>query len=157
MPREYKFITAAIALTLVVGACAPTLATRGNFLDDDRLKSLQQGVSTKDEVARKLGTPTTVDPFDGNTWFYIGEKTSTTAFFKPKVDDRKIIKLTFTEDGFLSNAEQMDKAAGKDIIIVEKVTPTPGRDMNAFQQFLSNIGRFNQSGAMGQAGTQGRQ
>ncbi len=162
MPREYKSnytiksVSAALVTAIILGACAPTVATRGNFLDDDRLKSIQQGVSTKEEVARKLGSPTTVDPFDKNIWFYIGEKTSTKAFFDPVVDERKILQLTFNDEGVLNDAKEIDKQAGKRIAIVEKTTPTPGQDMNMFQQFLSNIGKFNQTAGMGQQPTQGR-
>jgi len=145
----------ALLLTIVflgsmVASCAPMRATRGNFLDDDRLKTIQQNVSTKDEVQKTLGTPTTVDPFDDNTWFYIGEKTSTKAFFDPKIEARKVIQLHFNKDGILQTAQQVDEKSGRRIDIVTKTTPTPGRDLNAFQQFLGNVGKYNATpGGMG--------
>jgi outer membrane protein assembly factor BamE (lipoprotein component of BamABCDE complex) len=118
-------------------------ATRGNFLDDDRLKTVQQNVSTKDEIQKTLGSPTTVDPFDDNTWFYIGEKTSTKSFLDPKVTARKVIVMHFNKEGVLQTAQQVDEKSGRRIDLVEKTTPTPGRDVNAFQQFLGNVGKYN--------------
>lgn len=142
-----KTVFKAIFVTMILGslltACAPTLATRGNYLDNDRLKSVQQGVSTKDEVAKKLGTPTTKDPFDGNTWFYIGEKTSTKAFFDPEVNSRKVIVMKFSPEGILQSAQQVDEKSGRNIDLVDKTTPAPGQNMNAMQQFLGNLGKFN--------------
>lgn len=131
---------------LFVVACAPVKATRGNYVEDERLQSLQVLVSSKGEVERKLGSPTTVDPFDNNKWFYIGEKTETTSFFDPDVISRKVLALTFNEDGLLQTADYITEADAKKVEIVTKTTPAPGREMNAFEQFISNIGKFNQSG-----------
>jgi outer membrane protein assembly factor BamE (lipoprotein component of BamABCDE complex) len=152
MPRKTIYAAALMVLSLSVPliACAPTLATRGNFVDDDRLKGIQLHVSTKDEVESKLGTPTTVDPFDDNKWFYIGEKTSTEAFFDPKVLSRKVLGLTFSKEGLLENVENVDAKAGKNVEIVTKKTPAPGRDMSTVEQFFSNIGKFNSVGAQQQ-------
>lgn len=151
-PSPFHTLVLAVTLAAVLTGCSPTLATRGNFLEGERLQSVQQGVSTKDEVAKKLGTPTTVDPFDENTWFYIGEKTSTTAFFHPEVQARKVMIMRFNDQGILQSAEEVDEKSGKTIDVVKKTTPTPGKDVNVFQQFLGNLGRFNSGGpAQGQS------
>lgn len=146
---------AALCIALLAGACAPVMATRGNYIEDDRLQTIQMQVSSKGEVEQKLGSPTTVDPFDNNRWFYIGEKTETTAFFDPDVTSRKILMLTFDENGLLQNADYLDETKAQDIELVKKTTPAPGREMNAFEQFISNVGKFNQGG-MGQGQGPGR-
>lgn len=146
----------AIFLAGTLSACTPVMATRGNYLEQDRLKTLQVGVSTKAEVEKTLGTPTTTDPFDPNAWYYIGEKTSTTAFFNPKIDSRKIVVVYFDEQGLMKNAQEVDERAGKDIETVKKQTPAPGKEMNAAEQFLSNLGKFNQSGGMSNPANPGR-
>lgn len=144
-----KNILALVALTGFLGACTPIMATRGNFLNDEQLRGVQLGVSTSDEVQQKLGTPTTIDPFNKNKWFYIGEKTSTTAFFDPKIQARRVIVMQFDDNGLLQSANELDEKSGKQIEIVKKATPAPGREMNAFEQFLSNLGKFNQSSGAG--------
>lgn len=148
-------IACIFAVLLTVAGCAPMVATRGNFLENERLATVQQGVSTKDEVAKKLGSPTTVDPFDDKKWFYIGEKTSQIAFLNPKVDARKVIVMTFNDQGILQTAQEVDEKSGKQIDLVTKQTPTPGKDLNAFQQFLGNLGKFNSAGT-GQNQSPGR-
>ncbi|HEY1096246.1 MAG TPA: outer membrane protein assembly factor BamE, partial [Alphaproteobacteria bacterium] len=119
-----SFLT--ILATSLLLACAPTLNTRGNFLDDDQLKSIEKGISTKQDVAEKLGTPTTTDPFDQNIWMYIGETTETEAFFKPKVTSRRILKLQFDDTGLLSNIKEVNDKDGKAVELVQKTTPASG-------------------------------
>jgi len=156
MQRKISVFSLILATALLAGACAPVKATRGNFLDDERLRTLQVGVSTKAEVQQTLGTPTTTDPFDPNIWFYVGEKTSTTAFFKPEVEARKVIVMKFNEEGFLQEASAYSEKDGKRIETVDKKTPAPGKEMNAFEQFLSNMGKFNQSGFQDNRAGQGQ-
>jgi outer membrane protein assembly factor BamE (lipoprotein component of BamABCDE complex) len=60
---------AAALLGVAVTACAPTVATRGNMADPDRIAQVKVGQSTRDEVASVLGTPTSVGTFDQNVWY----------------------------------------------------------------------------------------
>lgn len=140
---RFSPLPALFCVALLLGACAPTLNTRGNFLENDRLQDLQSGVSSQKDIETKLGTPTVRDPFDKSTWFYIGEKTETTAFFNPKVTDRRVIKVQFDDVGMLSSISEVDEKAGKDVALVGKTTRSSGQQMNAFQQFLGNLGKFN--------------
>lgn len=158
MARKFSLILSILAICgpIAISACTPVMATRGNYVDEDRMKGLQVGVSSKAEVEKTLGTPTTTDPFDTNAWYYIGEKTSTTAFFNPKVDTRKIVVVYFDENGLLKNAQEVDEKAGKNVETVKKSTPAPGKEMNAFEQFLSNMGKFNQSGMGSNQKSQGQ-
>lgn len=149
MPRKTtplsSLIVVLVMAVVALAGCAPTAATHGNFLDDERLQGVQVGVSTKAEVEQKLGAPSTTAPFDDNTWYYIGEKTETTSFYDPEIIERKVIIMTFNEDGFLQEASQLDETEGKKIEVVKKTTPAPGREVNAFEQFLGNLGKFNAS------------
>lgn len=36
----------------------------------------------------------------------------------------------------------MDKSAGRELDIVDRETPTPGKDESILQQMLGNLGRF---------------
>jgi outer membrane protein assembly factor BamE (lipoprotein component of BamABCDE complex) len=142
-------ILPSLLICLALIGCTPMLATRGNFLEDEQLKTLQVGVSSKAEVEQKLGSPTTTDPFDNKKWFYIGEKTSARAFFKPEVQARRVMIVEFDENDFLKSANELDEKSGKQIEMVKKTTPAPGREMNAFEQFVNNIGKFNKQGGVG--------
>ncbi|CAK0771105.1 Membrane protein SmpA [uncultured Gammaproteobacteria bacterium] len=129
-------------LTLLAAACAQTLATRGNIVDDDRLAEVQVGQARKDDVASALGTPTAISTFDSNTWYYVGERTERVAFFKPDVLERKIVIVRFNQAGVVEKIDQMNQDQAQDVDFVDRQTPTAGKDLSFFEQMLGNVGRF---------------
>ena len=80
--------------------------------------------------------------FDPNTWYYIGARTEKTAFFRPDTVERKVVVVKFDEAGTVADVHELDQNAGKEVELVERTTPTAGRDMNFIEQMLGNVGRF---------------
>ena len=130
---------------LALAQCAPMRAVRGNFVDTDQLTPLKPGISTKADVSAALGTPSTTDPFNPRTWIYVGEKTKQRAFFAPEVEARQIIIVNFDDQDTLETIENKDAKTGKVVMMAARKTPTAGRKMNALQQMIGNIGKFNPS------------
>lgn len=117
-------------------------ATRGNLLEDYQLKEVLAGVDGKDDVMRKIGSPTTVAPFDDNTWYYMGQKTKKKGIMDPKVVQERIVVVTFDADGKVAAVK--DKNEGRsEIPIVQRTTPVSGNDFTFMQQMLGNVGKFN--------------
>jgi outer membrane protein assembly factor BamE (lipoprotein component of BamABCDE complex) len=141
---QIRFVALSLCSILLIG-CAPTVNTRGNLLQDYQLQGLESGISSKQDIEQKLGSPTSTDPFDPNNWYYIGEITETKAFFTPNVTKRRVVKVSFAEDGSLAHIAEIDEKAGKEIELVKKTTRAGGVEMNAFQQFMGNLGKFNSS------------
>ncbi len=141
--NKKSLVAALFATTLITTACSPIVHTRGNLVDDDRLSSITLGVSRKADVAAVLGTPTTVAAFDDNLWYYMGEKTANKAFFEREITQRRVLAVQFDENETVVNIQDVDQAAAQDVDIVDATTPTAGKKMNMFQQFLSNLGKFN--------------
>ena len=128
---------------LLLVQCAPMRAVRGNFVEVEQIKPLKAGSSTKADVSAALGTPSTTDPFNPRTWIYIGEKTKQRAFFAPEIEARQIIVVKFNEQDILEKIEQRNDKTGKITVMAERKTPTAGHKMNALQQMIGNIGKFN--------------
>jgi outer membrane protein assembly factor BamE (lipoprotein component of BamABCDE complex) len=137
-----RHVFAAGFMGLALAACSPSVDTRGNLADKDRLQQITPGVSTRDDVAAVLGTPSTMGTFDPNTWYYIGARTEKTAFFRPDTVERKVVVVKFDEAGTVADVHQLDQSAGKEVELVERTTPTAGRDLNFIEQMLGNVGRF---------------
>ena len=102
--KHIKITFAALLLIapLTLGACTPTQATRGNIVEDFRMKELTPGVSSRTNVLKSLGSPTTKAPFDDNVWYYIGQKTEKKGIFDPKVVEEKIVVATFNDEGIFT-------------------------------------------------------
>lgn len=143
MVRSIKYRLLALGLLgLSLGACAPTLATRGNLTEAERLAEIRVGVSRREDVAGLLGTPSTIGTFNEDVWYYIGQRTEKTAFFKPTVIERKVVAVRFDKQGVVEKIDQLGKDDGQQVELVDRRTPTAGRDLNFLEQILGNVGRF---------------
>lgn len=132
-----------LAITLFLAACAPTVETRGNLVSDTKFGEIVQGISTRDDVTRKWGPPTTVSPLDPNTWYYIGETTAQSGVFEAEVTRRRMIRVRFDAADTAVEIADLDPKLARDIEPVDRKTPTAGKEFTAFQQFVSNLGKFN--------------
>jgi outer membrane protein assembly factor BamE (lipoprotein component of BamABCDE complex) len=140
--KSYTLILTSLA---ALSACAPVQATRGNIVEDFRMAEVVPGVSTRLNVLKSLGSPTTVAPFDDNTWYYIGQTTEKRGVLDPEVVDEKIVVVAFNDEGIVERAEELDTDR-LDIPKVRRKTQTGGNEVTFLEQFLGNLGRFNSSG-----------
>ncbi len=137
------FLTLAILPALsFIPACSPMKATHGNLLEEDRTSQIEVGVSTRDDVFKALGSPTTVSPFDNNIWYYMGQKTEKRGIFDKEVTDEKVVVVEFNEANIVSAFNAMDNAR-LNVPIKDSKTPTYGNEVTILQQMLGNLGKFN--------------
>ncbi|OIN85391.1 MAG: hypothetical protein AUJ12_09590 [Alphaproteobacteria bacterium CG1_02_46_17] len=140
---RFAFTFSLIVLAILPVACTPQVATRGNLLEDYQMKEVLPGIDTRDDVIRKIGSPTTVAPFDDNTWYYMGQRTEKKGILDPKIVEERIIVVTFNaEDGMVDKILQRQDGR-EDVPVVQRTTPTSGNDYTFIQQMLGNIGKFN--------------
>ena len=140
-----RLVRSAVIASLLVGltACGGDVQTRGHLVEDRFLADLDVGTSTVDQVLSVLGSPTTVAPFDQQTWYYIGHREEQTAFFRPEVLERRVVIVRFDDTGILSELGERTLEDGEELEMVERETPSLGREMTFLEQMLGNIGRFN--------------
>lgn len=132
------FALAAFALA----ACEPRIDTRGNPPNPDLLAELKPGKSTRDDVADILGAPSTMSNFTDETWYYISERTETTAFLKPELKFRNVLVIRFDKKGIIEGIESRTAEDGQPVEMVKRTTPTAGNDFTLWDQLIGNVGRF---------------
>ncbi len=136
------FVMALCAVSLMVSACTPTVAQRGNMLENYQLDQLTPGQSGRSEVLRILGSPTTQSTFDSNVWYYIGQKTEKRGILDPEITQERIIQVAFDPQGVLDSVHEINRDR-MNIPYVREKTKTNGNDVTVMQQFLGNLGKFN--------------
>ena len=142
--KTYLTKTLAITATaLSLAACAPTIETRGNLISDTKFAQIEAHSSTRADVQQKWGPPTTYSTLDPNTWYYIGERTAQEGVFAPEVEKRRMIRVKFDYDDTVKEVTELDTAQAQEVNLVERRTPTAGKEYTAFQQFVGNLGKFN--------------
>ena len=77
----------------------PRIDIRGNLPDPDLLAELEIGALSKQQVEEMFGSPSSVSTFGSENWYYISERTETTAFYAPEVVDRKVVVISFDDKG----------------------------------------------------------
>jgi len=146
MKKLLPNILFAFSLIFVAGACTPTVVTRGNLISQTKFDLISPQKSTRADVMQAWGPPTTTSPFDQNVWYYIGETTKQKGIYAPEVEKRRIIRVKFdpaNNDTVLEVAD-FDPKLAKDVEMVSRTTPTAGKEFTAVQQFIGNLGKFNQ-------------
>ena len=130
------------AAAFVLTACTTVINVRGYVPDEDALASITPQQTRRSDVEAKLGSPSTVSPFDDKVWYYMNETTEQIAFFDPKVLERKIIAIVFDDKNIVADVVTYTDADGQKVQIVSRTTPTAGNEVTILQQLFGNIGRF---------------
>jgi outer membrane protein assembly factor BamE (lipoprotein component of BamABCDE complex) len=131
----------ALALGLALSACAG-ITVRGNMPDPEEIAAITAGVDSRRDVAERLGSPSTLSTFQDRKWYYIGQTTRQFAFMKTDVLDRRVLVVTFDDDGRVDQTVVYGMDDGWDIDPVSRITPTEGDDLTVFQQLFGNFGRL---------------
>ncbi len=109
-------LSASIALALAaasLAACAPTVDQRGNLPDPDKLAQIHPGTTTREQVAKILGTPSSTGVFDDKNWYYISRRTQQVAFFDPDVLDQQVYIVNFDDKGVVRGVDHKDLKDGR--------------------------------------------
>jgi outer membrane protein assembly factor BamE (lipoprotein component of BamABCDE complex) len=133
--------TGAILAGLLAG-CSPTLSNHGNIPVQELIESIRIGSSNREQIAAMLGNPSAVATFDKETWYYVGMRASRVAFLDPEILERKILVVRFDKQGVVQQVEHLDKQDGRDVQIVDRKTPTRGKELTILKQLLGNVGKF---------------
>ena len=80
--RRIRVPVLALTVAMVAG-CGATVDQRGNLPEPDKLAEIHPGTTTRDQVVKILGTPSSTGVFDDKNWFYISRKTKQFAFLEP--------------------------------------------------------------------------
>jgi len=154
---RYGRLAALLVLCLSMTACSwilPPPQTRGNKVEQDQLKELVPGTSTKADVTALIGSPTQKATFDDNTWLYITEVTRPRVGQTLGVLDQGVVVVSFNDRGVLTGVKRLTDDDAISVSVAARTTPSPGTEASFMQQLLGNIGKFN-AGAPGASAPSG--
>src|SRR5579864_6332712 len=80
-------------------ACAATVDQRGNLPEPEKLAQIQPGTTTREQVVKILGTPSSTGVFEDKNWYYISRRTKQISFFDPDVLDQQVYIVNFDGAG----------------------------------------------------------
>lgn len=136
---------AALAMAALV-ACSPMLNSHGYIPDDELVAKLRPGVHDRDSVTSLFGSPITVANFNGETWIYVKQASEQIAFFNEKMLEQDVLAVRFNNAGVVSEIQRYNLADGGVLVLVERKTPTRGKEITVLGQLFGNVGRFSNAG-----------
>jgi outer membrane protein assembly factor BamE (lipoprotein component of BamABCDE complex) len=107
-----------------------------------RSAELTPGEDTRASVLRTLGNPSTRGTFETDTWYYISATREYLAYLRPDTRERRIIAVRFDEDGVVEAVDEYGMEDGRVVALVDRETPTRGRELTILEQLLGNVGRL---------------
>ena len=147
-PMKYtRFFWPLLAATLA--ACQPTMANRGNFVDDERLSQIKVGETDQASVQSTLGPPTMIGTFDKKTWYYSGKRTEKEAFFKPDTKAERTLIVHFDDAGTVDKITEVSADQQVAVNPENAITPTEGRAMGFVDQIIENMNHPGLPGSLG--------
>ena len=131
-----------IPAAVAIAGCDNTVDQRGFAATPGSVEKLEVGAQSREDVVRLIGSPSAVATFNPNIWYYISETQEYWAFTKPKISAQKVIQVTFNDDGRVSAIKNYDLKDAQDIQMVQRITPTSGKELTILEQVLGNVGKF---------------
>lgn len=142
MMRTILLLGAAATMLSLVAGCDARQHTRGSLPTEQQVGLITAGVHGREDVRSILGAPSIVSTFDENIWYYVGRRTTQYAFFERNILEQQVLIVRFDPDGPVKNISRLDKADGREVELVERETPSAGRELGLLEQLFGNIGRF---------------
>lgn len=131
----------AVALSLAVAACSPTIDHRGYVAKPGAFNQISNGMS-KAEVEAILGSPSTTASvnFQGDSYYYITSITQSRAFLTPAETSREVIAIRFDQQDRVQSFAQYGLEDGRVIDLNTRRTVVAGEDTSFLKQLLRGVG-----------------
>lgn len=142
-PRSTNRRWPVLLLALAAAGCSSTIESHGYQLDQRRVELIQPGVTSREEVAGLLGSPSALATFDDRNWYYISQRYDRTNFFYEELVAQDVLVVAFDDRGLVQSVETRDMQMAEAIVPDPDETRTLGNELTLLEQFLGNIGRFN--------------
>ena len=132
-----------IALMLfTLASCAAVYRNHGYVPRDEDLERVVVGESTREDVARAVGRPSSTGLLTGAAWYYVGSRFRHYGARAPEEVDRQVLAVSFTEDGTVENIERFGLEDGEAIVLSRRVTDSNIKGLSFLRQLLGNIGNI---------------
>ena len=134
------FFLATLGLA-TVGACGDRISNHGHIINENKLKHIDIGTTTKAEIVEILGQPSFTGAFDTQKLYY-----SSLVMLQPIASTKQIHKrivyvFTLNDKNKLQSIDLIDKNDGFQISHIDEKTPTPGDTFGVLDQVFSNLKR----------------
>ena len=129
-------------LILTLSSCSLPSEYRGNAPSSEEVEQLVVQQSNKEDVRKTLGSPSSINAFDEDKWYYISQVQRNHSLFASQNVQQTVLALDFNEGGVLDKAEVMTLDDAQKVNPERQSTKIFGRTSSLFEDIFGTIGRF---------------
>ena len=139
--KHARSLTVAVLIAgAAAAACTPVVRRHGYVPEDTPLSEIQPSVDSKSSVLARYGNPSTSGVFDQETWYYVTNVREQLGYLRPESSARTIVAVRFDPTGTVSAVDTYSLDDARNVNLVDRTTPTRGRELSVLEQLLGNVG-----------------
>lgn len=142
-------------MSMLLWGCTPISDSRGYRTEAPVADQIKVDASTREDVIRTLGSPSSQSNFGDETWYYISAVKERRGILAPEVVDQQVTQVVFDTGGIVKGVKTYGLKDSREVNIVSRETPTEGHKLGFIEQIVGNLGRFNKD-VKDKPGTAGR-
>jgi outer membrane protein assembly factor BamE (lipoprotein component of BamABCDE complex) len=113
-------ISIAAIATILIAGCLKHENHLGYSFEQTELDKIEEGKTRKQDVLDLLGSPTSTSDFGADTYYYISIDQERAAFFNPKVEQQKIVEITFGSSEIVQQVKVYDSKDSQKVAYYNK-------------------------------------
>ena len=134
------FFVASLGLS-ALGACGDRISSHGHIINENELKQINIGTTTKADILDMLGQPSFDGAFDTQKLYYSSQVMRQPVASAKQTQQRIVYIFTLDGDNILESIDVINKEDGLQIVHIDDKTPTPGDTFGVLEQVFSNLKR----------------
>jgi outer membrane protein assembly factor BamE (lipoprotein component of BamABCDE complex) len=138
--RFALFFVASLGLA-AVGGCGDRISSHGHIINENELKQINIGTTTRADILDMLGQPSFKGAFDTQKLYYSSQVMLQPVASTKQTQKRIVYIFTLDNKNILQSIDLINKEDGLQIAHIDDKTPTPGDTFGILEQVFSNLKR----------------
>ena len=138
--RFALFFVASLGLAAVTG-CGDRISSHGHTINENELKKINIGTTTRADILDILGKPSFRGAFDTKKLYYSSQVMLQPVASTKQTHKRIVYIFSLNDSDILQSIKVMNKEDGIQIAHINDKTPTPGDTFGILEQVFSNFKR----------------
>ena len=134
------FFVASLGLA-TIGGCGERISSHGHIINENEMKQINVGTTTKADILDMLGQPSFKGAFDTQKLYYSSQVMLQPVASTKQTQKRIIYIFTLDDRNILQSIDLIDKEDGLQIAHIDDKTPTPGGAFGILDQAFANLKR----------------
>ena len=128
-----------------VGGCGDRVSSHGHIINENELKQINIGTTTRADILDMLGQPSFKGAFDAQKLYYSSQVMLQPVASTKQTQTRLVYIFTLDDNNILQSIDLINKEDGFRIAHIDDKTPTPGDTFGILEQVFSNLKRGQKS------------